>query len=427
MVSNYILLTWTLLPFVSSLHFLGLNFGSPSLILASTLGALSFFLPWKGKTIDGSSKSSILLLILIIALSALPILMDTVSNIDSYNKGLMTSVFGMLAFIGYLHSYKNYPNASIAGLKYGFYLFILVGVFESLSMLNILPGNVKDFINTFFSGKTGERLRITSFEPSAAGRLCAFYFVLFFFIRNRIASTLFVINVAMLLLTYSVFGWIVLLIGFFFTYHRRLVFLVKRSARLKSLCLFLAIFLIGGSVLGNTVSDSHAIKRFTKFADVTELSELAILDGSIALRVYSQAVAIDISIDSPTGVGAGQFSEYFEEYGYRYFGSLLRFPEVRNTLFGDNANAQSLFARTLAEGGIISLLLFIFFIVRCYPRSIEGGRYYPAMFSFGIAIGCIANTSSFGFPVIWVCLAMASSGLTSTRRRGDRINEYKIN
>lgn len=403
-VQGYVTFAWVTLPFASLLHFTGLNFASLSMLAAAMVGFVHVTHALMSGRIKRTAFGVLVVFGALIFFGAIPIVWEPQIRYGEYSKGVLTQLVSLFGLLGYVTTLTMYPNAARKGLLWGIYLFTAVA-FVEVAAMSLAAGQVKVALNMILSGQTSSRVIATGFEPSVASRIAIFNFGALLFVTTARPPA-----VRVLLLTASllVFAFSFSIIGFMVPVVFLILLVVVRirsffSGKLLAIVL-IAVIAVGWMVAlsWDTIGATHAGRRII-MASRMPMSEWVYIDGSTALRVLNQVVAARIFVDIPFGIGAGQFSNYFADYG----GSLLRpvanLGEVRKTFELESANPQSIFMRLIVEGGAfpLAVLVGIAAFVLSYLRRFSIGEHFFLSF----IIVSASQTASFGFAQIWVAMA----------------------
>ena len=402
-MQGYVTFVWVTLPFASLLHFTGLNFASLSILAAAMVGFAHVMHASMSGRMEKTAFGVLVVFGALIFFGVMPIVWQPQFRYGEYSKGVLSQLVSLFGLLGYVTTLTMYPNSARKGLLWGIYLFTAVAFVEIAAML-LGAGQVKVALNMILSGQTSSRVIATGFEPSVASRIAIFNIGALLFVSPARPPAVWVLllttNLLVFALSFSIIGFMVPVVFLFLVVIARIRSFF--SGRL------LATLLIAGIAVGwmvalswDTIVATHAGRRII-MASRVPMSEWVYLDGSTALRVLNQVVAARIFVDFPFGIGAGQFSNYYNDYGGSLFLPVANLGEVAKTFEQESANPQSIFMRLIVEGGAFSLavLVGIAVFVLSYLRRFALGEHFFLSF----IIVSAGQTASFGFAQIWVAM-----------------------
>ncbi len=398
-------LVWLLIPFGSILHVTGMQFASVSVLLSATYGGSIILSNLLAMRMTRVVAGTFLAATGFVIASAAPALWIPIEDGPAYLIGLTTCVLGLFSLIGFWHSWTRFPTFVLRGALHGIVVFSLIAVIE---VLFIAAGMIdaKIALNFVLSGESSSRLLSTGFEPSITSRISIFNLGLILSgllpASQNLKRALALINLTTAALAFSILGFA---IPIFFL----LIMAAIRPRAFGGYRFILsvsALFIISAIVVATAWDDlanTHAVRRIYRAMDAP-FAHWVYLDGSVALRILSQVVAFNVFMEFPMGIGAGQFSSYFASYANGIFLPVQSLPEVSKAFSQLSANPQSLFARLVVEGGVLSALLSLYFLVVSTSRLCAASSMQIFFFSFFII--CASQTASFGFANVWAAFAI---------------------
>lgn len=299
---------------------------------------------------------------------------------------------------------------------------LAVGAIELLSLNGILPHAVKQALMGVFGGWQEYRLCITSPEASWASvqmivALCVYGFM---YRRDRRGRYLagFAASGVLFFSAASLQGFLVLFAAaaitavWYSVKTRRLAILLGSAAVLALSCgLVYAFFLY----LYDAGDRSYFVVRVVNFVN---LDALIHSDGSAFTRLVSPLIGLMMFVKAPfLGVGGGSYSFHYPEYIYSSFPWALSFPETHALASGAaDASAFCLYARVLAEFGLVGGALFFAFLL----VELKGiGRVYSAcskpwwIVLLVVGMLCVQlQFASFAHVPFWLFIALLDAALS---------------
>ena len=164
---------------------------------------------------------------------------------------------------------------------------------------------------------------------------------------------------------------------------------------------FLSVLILLLYFSWETIAGTHSGKRIMSALN-TPLRSWVYLDGSTALRILNQVVAINVFLDNPLGIGSGQFQVYYSDYVGTLFDQVKNRGEVAKALAGGTVNPQSIFMRLLVEGGIIAGLIVLITALSLLFKCSKLSKFSLFLIAFITVSGM--QTASYGFAHIYVAL-----------------------
>ncbi|WP_147276143.1 hypothetical protein [Pelagibacterium lacus] len=409
---------WATLPFASLLHFTGFTFASLSLLAAAAVGTARIILAFEVRKVNKKLFWAFLPLVLLTVFSALPIFWLHL-EFSSFISGLLSQTIAVLGLIGYVETMIRYEHFAKKGAILGLYFFTSIATFEFLALLSGQT-SLKLWINTILSGQSSSRIIVTGFEPSIASRISAFNIGLLLFLHSTkpryIYYFLVFSNVLVFFMSFSLIGFFIPVSFLILLSLSKIRFLFSwRVVSVIFVICLLGLFLVVFS--WDSIAATHAGRRVI-LAVRTPIEHWAYLDGSTALRLLNQIVAVRIFLDAPLGIGAGQFFAYFSDYSGDLFVPVRGLGEVRKAFENETANPQSIFMRMVVEGGILSLSILIVLSIWVVSklRQFNLGE----LFFLSFIIVSAGQTASFGFSHIWAGIAIILSGAIHDHRMAKR-------
>lgn len=290
----------------------------------------------------------------------IPLMMGTVS-FSAFNQ------YFKLLFRKYGNKIAVHNTFEVLGKAY--YLPLIVGVLEELSLLGVLPSGVKFGLNSFFGGWQDTRLNMTTTEASWVSMHLLFVIPIYIYLikmhpKKTQYKVALITSIVLFLCALSLQGLATGIVGL-------LVYVLMYGLINKNLLkilkiLFIIIFIIFAVtiisyfIVQNSTNNSYFIVRIKKFID---LNTLINTDGSSFVRICNPIIAILMFIDFPVfGIGGDGFPFIYMTYLKKYFPNQVYNLDIFNSANNYLMVEVSLFAKVLCSTGIIGTILYVMFL-----------------------------------------------------------------
>ncbi|MGG1655938.1 O-antigen ligase family protein [Geobacillus thermopakistaniensis] len=327
---------------------------------------------------------------------------SSIEHILSLFVGLIV-YFCIVSILPYLKKAKQPEKIFNLLLIFTFLFPIMFGILQILDLL-LGIGSVNKLTSLFVS-RTYGRVQMLSNEPSWAAIHILVGIILFNYYRKdyMLSKIFFYVLVILFIFTFSMNGYIVLMITIIF------YLLIKRE--IKALFLFflgLLLFIAIGYIINLLQLEGYYVHRFD-FKQYYHFGKLLHNDGSIFVRVVFPIIGLIQFLENPIlGVGGGFYYLDFARIIQEHFSYGLSFNEVYFNAFVDpsNANPRNLIVKILAEEGLVGFIVFLFFLFKLFTYC--KSDYSKFVFCFGLAM--VMNFDSYAFVDFWIMLAFIRSG-----------------
>lgn len=290
----------------------------------------------------------------------IPLMMGTVS-FSAFNQ------YFKLLFRKYGTKTALQNTFEVIGQAY--YLPLVVGVLEELSLIGILPSEVKLGLNSFFGGWQVTRLNMTTTEASWVSMHLLFVIPIYIYLikihpRKKQYKVALITSFILFFCVLSLQGLATGIIGL-------LVYVLMYGLFNKNLLkilkiLFIIVFIIfvvatiSYFIVQNSTNNSYFIVRIKKFID---LNTLINTDGSSFMRICNPIIAMLIFLNFPIfGIGGDSFPFIYMTYLKRYFPYRVSDPYIFSIINNHAMVEISLFAKVLCSTGIIGTILYVMFL-----------------------------------------------------------------
>ena len=334
-------------------------------------------------------------------------------------RAIVPLVLGFFSYVGMNYYFQRNKVSKIFNKLITLFVFIaILGVIEILSMKNIIPYSIKQFIGEVFSGKVSGRMQLITMEGSWAAKVIIFSIPIYVYhyCQNGYFYMSFYILLILFVLIFSLEGFAILGVALLFRFFPVLFKLIAFKYKLKhylyvSLILVISFFLM--QFILRSQSGYH-ISRLYTFLDSKSFLEVLSLDASTFIRVVYPTIGFLIFWDNPFGVGLGGYAESFNSYIKTIPVNYSHFNEVIGDIKTISADPKNLYSKIASETGIIGIVFFLSFLLlqlkylRCniiyLPR-------YKLFFltNFLLGITCVIQFGSFGYLPFWFAFAVNSA------------------
>lgn len=302
-------------------------------------------------------------------LHTLALLFSGEASLPHLLGGSAAWALGLLSYVGYRALLNQATNELALHIHVQIARFILV--FACLESFVKLAGfgSVVHPLSEALSGKSSNRLLITTSEPSWAIQV-AIYYLPFLLLnqkekRSSLDITILCASPFILLSSFSLTGMLVLFIAILlFVFIDGLKAAPRRGGILFGTVLVLVSTMTGIVLLSD--GGAYYVSRLYKIADldvgVNVFRNLLLVDDSLMVRLGYPYLAFRMLVDHPLGVGIGQFGAIFPDY-LQYLPAFGGFgQEVPEHVKNLNADTRNFYLKLLTENGILSSMFFFAFL-----------------------------------------------------------------
>ena len=298
-----------------------------------------------------------------------------------------------------------------------YFLPLTIGVFESLSLIGILPIQVKEYINGFFGGIQESRICVTTTEASWVCMHLAFVIPIYIYLFKKYPNKLrykiaICVSVLLFLYSQSLQGILTILVslivylfisnwlsGDFSSFFRKFVIIA---------IIVFASLVVMKFFVSKADSSMYYIARLKYILD---LETMAYQDGSTFVRLYNPIIALKIFENNFLfGVGGGRYEVYYGQYVETYYSWALRHNNVLQHIAKGNASSINLYFRVLAETGLIGGIIYFGFVDRIvkkikYLRKINN-KFFSIVL-FWIIVNIITPVQFASFALVFFNIVLA--------------------
>lgn len=290
----------------------------------------------------------------------------------------ITNTLGFLLFFILDILFKSYSGGRftlkiVCLISYAYLVPVFITLLDMLSIYGLLPSNVSSSIHMLFGGGQSVRICGTTGEASwvcihMLFALFSYYYLYSMKIKKYRNLFMMLLCLIIVIFSFSMLGYIAIVLFLCVIWLKS----ITKRITFKNVAL-LILALIFGIVFINIVSnleyDIYFIVRFKNLS----LKHLIHTDASVFTRLINPTVAIIMGFKNPfLGIGGGLFPIYYGEYIRAYFSFGLDIyggvSEITTGIYELTANAKCLYARIIAENGLISIFYFMFLYV-IYKKS----------------------------------------------------------
>lgn len=367
-----------------------------------------------------------LLIIFVILTIFINLLRHLAGNLsfEGYLDTILTIAIGMISYFAFsIFLRQKKPIDKMINWLFGilsiaYVVPVIVGSFEMLSLMGILPSEVNYILVSIFGGNQYNRLTVTSFEASWAS-----IHLLISLISNLYLYKLYkkLHNLILIILSFILFLYTNSMQGILILCIASIIYIIMLSIKknnsyllIKWVLVILVLFFMFIAGLRWIFTyfdiDSYYATRILNFVDINHLIKN---DASSFVRIMFPLICLQMFIDNPLfGIGAGGFAEYLPSYIYNSYPWALKFPEIMSYVNGSMIpSATCLYTRVFAELGIIGSLFFILFVLascrninKLYNIKIWQGS---ITIYFVIILLCVQfQFASYAYLPFWLALAL---------------------
>lgn len=306
-------------------------------------------------------------------------------------------------------NYKVYTRT----FMWAFALSLLTGSLQLLNQFGLNISFIRWFTSLFVTRLYEVRMQMLSGEPSWA--VLHLLVLIPFLVWSNYASKLknFIIIIAVLLffLSFSSYGYAVVLLSLIM--YILINFNMKSIFKYILLTISLLALIEGIDVLIQLMGiNSYYSHRF----DISFYFNNNVLeeDGSMFVRVVFPYIGILEFLEFPLGCGGGFYYVNAGKYLVEFFDYGLKYYEVLNYYINNTMQPICLYAKLLAEEGILSLFLFYSFYL-VLKRCINKREKYI----WCLAIALNFNFASYACVDFWILLGALSGGFFREENIGE--------
>lgn len=353
------------------------------------------------------------------------------NDLSGFYDFTITLTIGLVSYFSFDYYFSIVRNRFVSNEEYIYWIFnilgkvyipvLIYGIYEVLTMLGLIPSGLKDLVLKYLTGRGGPRVQLTSGEPSWASMHMIFIIPIYYYLmqKNIKFKKYFYLSIIIFMLMFSLQGILMVVFGL------TLYLIIGKKYRelfkylFYSLCFFIAFFFIW-KLLGNSFGSAYYITRIGKIFNISNLSDLIYIDGSIFIRTVFPFIGFLIFENNIlTGVGGGNFRYELGTYITQFFPSGLRFYEVEGSIKGLSGNPKSMYSRLLAETGLIGTVIYSWFLYLLFKKikikNYISSNIVKLFFLFLISI--YLQFDSFAYIHLWLGFAILNN-LQSERDQG---------
>lgn len=255
---------------------------------------------------------------------------------------------------------------------------LIIGLIEILSIYGVLPYFFKNFVNLIFGGNQPNRVNGSSFEASWFAMHLIFAFCSMLYMVKKSKSLKYkaflILSIVEFMVCFSLNGFIVLILA-------SIIFLlpyVFKNINYIIALISLIIFLILGFNFIKTIDTN--VYFITRIQNFTSFIDLFHTDLSTFVRVGYPIIGILMFKDHFLfGVGGDNYGYYLGGYIEEHFPFALNFygsnaNEVYETVMQNSGNPKCLYIRYFCEFGLVSGVVFIYLIYKCFFNKKDDNR-----------------------------------------------------
>ena len=257
----------------------------------------------------------------------------------------------------------------IRAFKYSFLLSAFVGTIQILTRIDVLPPEMQTFFTGLFSYRTHRRVQMLSGEPAMMFRHLLLFLVIFVGVRrfkNRRSYIL--ATLIFIFLSGSTLGYVT-----FFIFIVLYIFLFNIKIIFKPIVLTTLFFMLVSMLfLYKNFLDDYTKKKIELVVKVSTNSDYIEgylkKDGSFFQRAMNPIIAFrSMGYSYGFGTGLDTYRYVYPKYILSDYSYALNHNEVADTVYNRNyITPKSLYAKIGSELGLISLLLFLGFLLKLY-------------------------------------------------------------
>lgn len=345
------------------------------------------------------------------------------NDFNNVTKFAATLVMGMVAFIA-----SNYAFRIIKGRdsndEYIYYVFkllgnmyfvaIIIGVIEFLSIINVISPSIKADINKILGAGQLTRICMGSSEASWLSMHLLMMMPIYIYLYKRtklgryilafiILCGIFTFNVSGQGITTLVIALVIYIVITIFKNND-----LNRAVKNLALIIFLiaAIIIVFKFVL-SILPTTYYTARIKNF---TTINGLISSDQSSFIRIIYPYLDFRIFLDNPIfGIGGGNFPMLLGRYLSKFYPwAITTYGEVAAHVYSQDASTGSFYVRLLGEFGIIGFLLFWYFasvIIKKFKKVKDCSHRNLMVFILIMTFSLLIQFDSFTYVPFWVMLA----------------------
>lgn len=336
----------------------------------------------------------------------------------------LTLTMGMIAFYSfdyYLSVNRRRFNDNEGYIDWIFelianvYIFVLIiGIFEILILLGILPMEIKNTFASFITGRTTIRIQLTSGETSWASMQMAFIIPIYFYLMKKKPKykKYFYLSTLIFLMMFSMQGYLIIILGLILyliiekKYHKLFKYF---SYFLLMITTFIILWKLYEMLMEEKV---YYLSRIDSLLNIHDLKDILYLDGSVFIRTAFPYIGLLVFKENFIfGVGGGNFRFELGHYIATYFPSGLVYTEVQDAITNNIGNTKNMFSRLLSETGIIGTSNYLLFIYMLYIRIKKSILFNKDVVKilFIMMITVYFQFDSFAYLHIWLVFAIVNN------------------
>lgn len=328
---------------------------------------------------------------------------------------------GILSYVSLKEFFRIYGVDRALRIMAGVFVVILaLGVVELLCILHVLPWGVKAALNIVLGGRSTPRLQLVTSEASWAAKVLLFGLPILGFCawryRSKVGLPALVVALVLLAFTLSLEGLVAggVAVVLFAVFQYRTLFSRPKLWLACGLVLaaLVAFFALSSRFFPRKSGYELARIRFLITGDLDCIRRLPRTDASVFIRLYYPTIGLRMFAAMPYGVGLGGYSLHFREFLDRLGIDYSRFGEVKKDVRTQTGDPRSLYAKILAENGLVSGWIFLWFIAihisYLKKRPAESMIAYRNLVFALIAVvaGTLLQFGSYAYLPMWFALAL---------------------
>lgn len=334
----------------------------------------------------------------------------THASIVLYLSDLTVLCVGVVVYFGFRVVFLNLGiEGFVRYSNYAFKFLVFIGIAEIMSIVGVLPMDLKEGLNLLFSEKSQTRVQLTTMEASWGARVFLFSFLVYVCSavdRYKVIYVLAGMMIFLFIFSIGVFAFALLGLAMYCVYQYRL----KGVGALIALgCCVIAIIVLSVEIFSYFGFGGYHLSRISALfsGDYYHISDMLTFDQSIFIRVGYPIVAYQVGIDNPFGIGLGQYPLYFSQYLVDTFGSsVLSFPEVLDDVVSGDGDARSLFLKVYSELSFLGLILLFWMLFRSLRERSESSYEKLKVLFFFMSIASMLTIGTWAYLYFWIAIAM---------------------